>query len=109
MDLQSGHAYLGVIEANGAAFEAHPEYFALLGGIRPIERQAEARAAAGDERAQAVMGYCSAVRSAITDDGRPPLDASGLKLHERLTAVSASLAEVEGTEGRTPCRSNCGS
>jgi hypothetical protein len=63
--------------------------------IRPIERRVEARAAAGDARARAVMGYCSAVRSAITDDGRPPLDASGLKLHDRLTAVSASLDGVE--------------
>ena len=67
--------------------------------IRPIERRVEARAAAGDAQARAVMGYCSAVRSAITDDGRPPLDASGLKLHERLTAVSASLAGVEDKAG----------
>jgi hypothetical protein len=67
--------------------------------IRPIERRVEARAAAGDEPARAVMGYCSAVRSAITDDGRPPLDASGLKLHERLTAVSASLAGVQAKAG----------
>ena len=64
-------------------------------GIRPIERAVEARAAEGDEQAQAVLGYCSAVRSAITDDGRPPLDSSGLDLHERLTAVSESLAKVE--------------
>jgi len=83
-------------------------------GIRPIERQAEAEAAAkaaeGDEparaQAQAVLGYCSAVRSAITDDGRPPLDASGLKLHERLTAVSASLDSVEEKGGSRPsCKS----
>lgn len=67
--------------------------------IRPIERQVEAQAAQGDEQAQAVMGYCSAVRSAITDDGRPPLDCSGLDLHERLTAVSASLAKVEEKRG----------
>ena len=31
----------------------------------------------------------SAVRSALTADGRPPLDASGLKLHERLSRTSA--------------------
>ena len=74
--------------------------------IRPIERQVEARAAAGDEQAQAVVGYCSAVRSAITDDGRPPLDASGLQLHERLTVVSASLATVEEKRGSRPnCKS----
>jgi hypothetical protein len=72
--------------------------------IRPIERQVEAKAAAGDRQAGAVLGYCSAVRSAITDDGRPPLESSGLKLHERLTAVSASLAKVEEKGG---CRRNC--
>jgi hypothetical protein len=63
--------------------------------VRPIERAVEARAAAGDAQAAAVLGYCSAVRSAVTDDGRPPLEASGLKLHERLAAVAASLASVE--------------
>jgi hypothetical protein len=34
------------------------------------------------------------VRSAITDDGRPPLAASGLKLADRLEAVVASLDRV---------------
>ena len=34
------------------------------------------------------------VVSAITDDGRPPLAASGLKLKDRLTAVAASLDRV---------------
>jgi hypothetical protein len=36
------------------------------------------------------------VRSALTDDGRPPLAASGLKLHARLTAIAASLSRVAG-------------
>lgn len=67
--------------------------------IRPIERQVEPRAAAGDQQAQAVLGYCSAVRSALTDDGRPPLESSGLKLHQRLSAVSTSLANVEQKGG----------
>jgi hypothetical protein len=57
-------------------------------GVRPIERRVEGRS---DDVAKAVQGYCAAVRSAITDDGRPPLAASGLKLHERMTAISASL------------------
>jgi len=57
-------------------------------GVRPIERSLEGRT---DAEAQALRGYCQAVRSAITDDGRPPLAASGLKLHERLTAIHASL------------------
>jgi hypothetical protein len=60
-------------------------------GIRPIERQIEGRT---DRQAQAVRGYCSAVRSAITDDGRPPLVASGLKLHQRLSAITTSLEHV---------------
>jgi hypothetical protein len=60
-------------------------------GVRPIERGMEGRA---DGEAQLVRGYCAAVRSAITDDGRPPLTASGLKLHQRLTAVVESLDRV---------------
>jgi hypothetical protein len=65
-------------------------------GIRPIEREAEA--GSGPEAA-AVLGYCSAVRSAITDDGRPPLEASGLRLHGRLTKVAESLANVDSKRG----------
>ena len=38
-------------------------------GVRPIERRLEGR-------------------SALTDDGRPPLDAAGLKLHDRLSAIA---------------------
>lgn len=66
-------------------------------GIRPIEREMEGRA---DEGAEAVRGYCAAVRSAITDDGRPPLKASGLKLHERLSQIDASLDRVAKKGGR---------
>jgi hypothetical protein len=65
-------------------------------GVRPIERALEGRA---DPEAQAVRGYCDAVRSALTDDGRPPLEASGLKLHERLSAVAASLDRVAEKRG----------
>jgi hypothetical protein len=60
-------------------------------GIRPIERYLEGRTA---PQAEVMRGYCSAVRSALTDDGRPPLAASGLKLHNRLTAISDSLERV---------------
>jgi hypothetical protein len=41
-----------------------------------------------------VRGYCAAVRAALTDDGLPPLAASGLKLHARLEAIAASLDRV---------------
>src|SRR5262249_1126426 len=60
-------------------------------GVRKIERAAEGR---DDPQAEGILGYCSAVRSAITADGRPPLEASGLVLHERLSAVSASLGRA---------------
>jgi hypothetical protein len=60
-------------------------------GVRPIERAVEGR---DDPEARAVRGYGAAVRSALTDDGRPPLAASGLKLRDRLVAVAASLERV---------------
>jgi hypothetical protein len=60
-------------------------------GVRPIERALEGRS---DPEAEAIRGYCLAVRSAITDDGRPPLGASGLKLHGRLDAVHDSIERV---------------
>jgi hypothetical protein len=65
-------------------------------GVRPIERSVEERA---DPEAEAVRGYCAAVRSAITDDGRAPLAASGLKLRDRLEAVAASLDRVAAKGG----------
>ncbi len=65
-------------------------------GVRPIERALEARE---DAEADAVRGYCLAVRSALTDDGRPPLCASGLKLHERLMAVAESIERVAAKRG----------
>jgi hypothetical protein len=60
-------------------------------GVRPMERELEGRE---DPEAEAVRGYCLAVRSAITDDGHPPLSASGLKLHERLSTIYDSVERV---------------
>jgi hypothetical protein len=65
-------------------------------GIRPIERKLEGR---DDHEAGTIRGYCAAVRSALTDDGRPPLEASGLKLEGRLAAVAASLDRVAAKRG----------
>jgi hypothetical protein len=65
-------------------------------GIRPIERKVEGR---DDVEARDIRGYCAAVRSALTDDGRPPLAASGLRLVDRLTAVAAGLDRVAGKRG----------
>src|SRR3989440_12713472 len=61
-------------------------------GVRPLERALEER---GDPEAEAIRGYCLAVRSSLTDDGRAPLDASGLKLQDRLTQINGSIARVE--------------
>ncbi len=69
-------------------------------GIRPIERQVEGR---DDAEAEAIRGYCAAVRSALTDDGRPPLEASGLKLRDRLAEIAASLDHAGlGRKGGSP-------
>ena len=66
-------------------------------GVRPIERMVEGRS---DPDADLVRGYCAAVRSAITDDGRAPLDAAGLRLKERLEKVAGSLERVRSKGGR---------
>src|SRR4051812_34888492 len=65
-------------------------------GIRPIERKVEGRTGA---EAEVIRGYCAAVRSALTDDGRPPLEASGLKLQGRLAAAAESLDRVAAKRG----------
>jgi hypothetical protein len=61
-------------------------------GVRPLERQYAGRT---DPEAEVVRGSCRAVRSALTDDGHPPLAAAGRKLHDRLTAMADSLEWVE--------------
>jgi hypothetical protein len=68
-------------------------------GVRPIERKVEGR---DDPEAKAIQGYCAAVRSALTDDGRPPLSAPGLVLKGRLEAVVESLDRVEERRGSRP-------
>jgi hypothetical protein len=42
----------------------------------------------------AALSYCQAIRSALTDDGRPPLAAPGLVLQERLEAIHDSLSRA---------------
>jgi hypothetical protein len=96
-------------EAAKPLFEADRHAKVLLKkevrGVRPLERALEGRE---DAEAEAVRGYCLAVRSAVTDDGRPPLSASGLTLHARLTAIHASIARVAAQRGGSP-RSSAGS
>jgi hypothetical protein len=40
------------------------------------------------------MGIAWRYARALTDDGRPPLSAPGLKLHERISQIVASLARL---------------
>jgi hypothetical protein len=70
-------------------------------GVRPIERAVEGRDGA---EAEVVRGDCAAVRSALTDDGRAPLAASGLKLKGRLEKVASSLDRVAAAKGGRPRR-----
>jgi hypothetical protein len=63
-----------------------------LRGVRPIERALEEHKTPENE---AIRGYCLAVRASLTDDGHSPLQASGLKLYDRITQVSDSIARVQ--------------
>jgi hypothetical protein len=63
-----------------------------LRGVRPIERALEEHKTPENE---AIRGYCLAVRASLTDDGRSPLQASGLRLYDRITQVSDSIARVQ--------------
>src|SRR6266480_6988672 len=47
-----------------------------LRGVRPIERALEQQRTPEN---QAIRGYCLAVRASLTDDGRSPLQAPGLR------------------------------
>jgi len=63
-----------------------------LRGVRPTERALEEHSTPEND---AIRGYCLAIRSALTDDGRSPLQASGLTLHDRVTQVRDSIARVQ--------------
>ena len=73
-------------------------------GIRPIERRAEKEAEEGedDAAAEVVRGYLRRGGAALTDDGLPPLAAAGLKLHDRLSRIAASLDHVASLAGGLP-------
>ena len=70
---------------------AKKELKKLVRNVRLIEREAEKD---DSEAAKVVLGYCAAMRSALTDDARPPLRFGGLQLHQRLSAIQASLERV---------------
>jgi hypothetical protein len=97
-------------EAADPIFEADrhakTELKKLVRGVRPLERSLEGRE---DSAFDAMRSYCLAVRSSLSDDGRPPLCASGLKLHDRLTRDSPTrLSRVEEKRGHfLPHSENC--
>ncbi len=64
-------------------------------GVRPIERGLAERT---DEEAAAVRGYCLAVRSALTDEGPPPLDPAGLRLEARLQKQGRVILALDGLQ-----------
>ncbi len=64
-----------------------------LRGARPIERALEEHPTPEND---AIRDYCLAVRASLTDDGRSPLEASGLRLHARITQISDSIGRVQG-------------
>jgi hypothetical protein len=70
-----------------------------LRGVRPIERALEERSTPEND---AIRGYCLAVRASLTDDGRSPLQASGLWFFDRITQVSDSIARVQEKKGYPP-------
>jgi hypothetical protein len=76
--------------------QAKKELKKQVRGVRVLERKAAQRE---DELGGVIHDYCQAVRSALTDDGRPPLIASGLRLRARLIAITNSLERAEEKGG----------
>jgi hypothetical protein len=89
-------------QAAGPAWEADrhakKELKKKVRGIRPLERQVEDR---DDEEGRIVQDYCAAVRGALADDGKSPLEPGGIRLHERLEAINASLDRAD-KKGKLP-------
>jgi hypothetical protein len=75
---------------------AKKELKKLVRGVRPLERAAEN----GDESDDVVMGYCAAVRSALTEDARPPLVFAGLRLRQHLVDIHDSVQKSTKKGGR---------
>ena len=93
-------------QAAGPAWEADrhakKELKQRVRGIRPLERALDGRE---DEEAQIVQGYCAAVRGALADEGKAPLEPGGVQLHERLAAIDASLTRAGQKRGA--CQNRC--
>ena len=83
-----------------AARHAKTELKKYTRGVREIEREVAERK---DTSAATIRGYCLAVRSALADDGKPPLQLPGLAMHDRLSAIQSSLERVAQKGG---CRAS---
>ena len=70
-----------------------------LRGVRPLERALDQQSTPQN---QAIRGYCLAVRASLTDDGRSPLQPSGLKLFDRITQIRDSIARVQEKKDYLP-------
>jgi hypothetical protein len=70
-----------------------------LRGVRPLERALEQQSTPEN---QAIGGYCLAVRASLTDDGRSPLQPSGLKLLDRIMQIHDSIARVQEKKSSHP-------
>ncbi|OYO29229.1 hypothetical protein CD932_19240 [Janthinobacterium sp. PC23-8] len=77
---------------------AKKELKKLVRGVCPLERAAEQRPGPTGEVA---LGYCAAMRSALTDDARVPLVFDGLRLHEQLSSIHASARRAAQKKGGT--------
>ena len=88
-----------VQQEEAVAFDVGKETQKILFGDQQFALKEAILEGRDDAEARDIRGYCAAVRSALTDDGRPPLEASGLKLVDRLTAVAASLDRVAAKRG----------
>ena len=76
---------------------AKKELKKLVRGVRPMECAADTDPGAS---ADVVTGYCAAVRSALTEDARPPLLFAGLRLHRHIVDIHASLRRNAEKGGR---------
>jgi hypothetical protein len=73
-------------------------------GVREIEREVAER---DDTAAATIRSYCLAVRSTLSDEGKPPLQLPGLTMYDRLSAIQASLERVAPKGGCRASWSDC--
>ncbi len=73
-------------------------------GVREIEREVAERE---DTAAATIRSYCLAVRAALADDGKPPLQLGGLIMHDRLSAIQSSLERVAQKRGSRTSWGDC--